>query len=251
MGHFLVTGASSGIGRATAVMLAESGHHVLLVGRDYGRLRETHAMLDGDQHNSLSHFRHDWRSVDLAALDDGGMAEMIDAAVEKRGCFDGLVHAAGVHSLEPIRHAFGAGADEMMRINYGTAWRLAKAFRRPAVRSPHTSIVFVSSVAGIVGQPATSQYAASKAALIGLTKALAVELAPHIRVNCVAPGVVETPMQERLKDAVGDSQWQAIEDAHPLGVGQPEDVAEAICYLLHQSWTTGTVLTIDGGYTAK
>lgn len=243
MSHFLVTGGSSGIGQATAHLLADDGHAVFLVGRDYGRLRETHSCLSGEGHN--------WRSADLTALDDAGMAELLDAAAEKHGPFDGLVHAAGVHALAPIRYATSAGTDEMMGANYGTAWRLAKAFRRPAVRAPKASIVFVSSVAGIVGQPAASQYAASKAALIGLTKALAVELAPDIRVNCVAPGVVETPMQERLKAVVSEWQWKVIEAAHPLGVGQPEDVAEAISYLLQQRWTTGTVLTVDGGYTAR
>ena len=89
------------------------------------------------------------------------------------------------------------------------------------------------------------------AALIGLTKALAIELAPDIRVNCVAPGVVRTPMQERLEGSMTPEQWQAVVAAHPLGIGTPEDVAQAIEYLLRQRWTTGTVLTIDGGYTSR
>jgi NAD(P)-dependent dehydrogenase (short-subunit alcohol dehydrogenase family) len=141
----------------------------------------------------------------------------------------------------------------MIAANYHTAWHVAKAFRQPAVRAGGAdAIVFVASVAGIVGQAAASAYAASKAAVLGLTKALAVELAPSgIRVNAVAPGVVRTPMQERLEHTMSPAQWQAVIDDHLLGLGEPEDVAEAIQYLLRQKWTTGTILTIDGGMTAR
>lgn len=242
MSHYLVTGASSGIGLATARRLAEGGHSVCLLGRDYGRLREAHAGLAGEGHG--------WRSVELVSLDDDA-GRFLESLTEKFGNFDGLVHAAGIHTISPIKYASVEATEDVMRTNYTTAWTLAKAFRMPTVRTKNASIVFVSSVAGIVGQPATSQYAASKAALIGLTKALAIELAPDIRVNCVAPGVVQTPMQERLEGSMTPEQWQAVVAAHPLGLGTPEDVAEAIEYLLTQRWTTGTVLTIDGGYTSR
>lgn len=237
MSHYLVTGASSGIGAATATLLAGHGHRVFLVGRDSKRLAMMQATIPGEGHDRLS--------VDLLSLGDDEAA----AILEQHGPFDGLVHAAGIHALSPLKYA--TSDSNMMRTNYGTAWSLAKAFRRPAARTANAAIVFVSSVAGIVGQPATSQYAASKAALIGLTKALAIELAPDIRVNCVAPGVVQTPMQERLEDSMTPEQWQAVVASHPLGIGTAEDVAQAIEYLLTQKWTTGTVLTIDGGYTSR
>lgn len=241
MSHYLVTGASSGIGLATAHHLAGLGHRVFLLGRDSKRLAAAVFTLPGSDHDRLS--------VDLMSLGDDGTATLLESLTAESGPFDGLVHAAGIHALLPLKYATSDA--EMMRMNYGTAWTLAKAFRRPAVRTEKAAIVFISSVAGIVGQPATSQYAASKAALIGLTKALAIELAPDIRVNCVAPGVVRTPMQERLEGSMTPEQWQAVVAAHPLGIGTPEDVAQGIEYLLRQRWTTGTVLTIDGGYTSR
>ena len=242
--RYLVTGGSSGIGAATARLLAAGGHDVYLLGRDYGRLREVHDALPAGNHG--------WKSIDLVSLGDRTDDVLADIAAV-HGKFDGVVHAAGIHSLIPLRYQTHAKADEMIAANYHTAWHVAKAFRQPAVRAGGAdAIVFVASVAGIVGQAAASAYAASKAAVLGLTKALAVELASSgIRVNAVAPGVVRTPMQERLEHTMSPTQWQAVVDDHILGLGEPEDVAEAIQYLLRQKWTTGTILTIDGGLTAR
>lgn len=242
--RYLVTGGSSGIGAASARRLAALGHSVFLVGRDYGRLREVCGSLPAGVHG--------WKSIDLVAIGDGIDAVLAEAA-DRHGRFDGIVHAAGIHSLSPLRYLSQDTADYLMQTNYHTAWRLAKAFRQPTVRAEgKASIVFVSSVAGMVGQPAASAYAASKAAIVGLTRSLAIELAASgLRVNCVSPGVVRTPMQERLEQAMAPGQFSRIVEEHPLGIGDPEDVAEAIEYLLRQRWTTGTVLTIDGGYTAK
>ena len=242
--RYLVTGGSSGIGAATARLLAAVGHDVYLLGRDYGRLREVHDALPAGNHG--------WKSIDLVSLGDRTDDVLADIAAV-HGKFDGVVHAAGIHSLTPLRYQTHAAADALIGANYHTAWHVAKAFRQPAVRAGGAdAVVFVASVAGIVGQAAASAYAASKAAVLGLTKALAVELAPSgIRVNAVAPGVVRTPMQERLEHTMSPTQWQAVVDDHILGLGEPEDVAEAIQYLLRQKWTTGTVLTIDGGMTAR
>jgi NAD(P)-dependent dehydrogenase (short-subunit alcohol dehydrogenase family) len=242
--RYLVTGGSSGIGAATARLLAAVGHDVYLLGRDYGRLREVHDALPAGNHG--------WKSIDLVSLGDRTDDVLADIAAV-HGKFDGVVHAAGIHSLTPLRYQTHAAADALIGANYHTAWHVAKAFRQPAVRAGGAdAVVFVASVAGIVGQAAASAYAASKAAVLGLTKALAVELAPSgIRVNAVAPGVVRTPMQERLEHTMSPTQWQAVVDDHLLGLGEPEDVAEAIQYLLRQKWTTGTVLTIDGGMTAR
>ena len=242
--RYLVTGGSSGIGAAAARLLAAVGNDVYLLGRDYGRLREVHDALPAGNHG--------WKSIDLVSLGDRTDDVLADIAAV-HGKFDGVVHAAGIHSLTPLRYQTHAAADALIGANYHTAWHVAKAFRQPAVRAGGAdAIVFVASVAGIVGQAAASAYAASKAAVLGLTKALAVELAPSgIRVNAVAPGVVRTPMQERLEHTMSPAQWQAVIDDHLLGLGEPEDVAEAIQYLLRQKWTTGTILTIDGGMTAR
>jgi NAD(P)-dependent dehydrogenase (short-subunit alcohol dehydrogenase family) len=115
------------------------------------------------------------------------------------------------------------------------------------------SIVFISSVMASVGAPGAAAYSLSKAALHGLARSLALELAPvQIRVNCVAPGFVQTPMFDRMASSWDAEQRARVGADHPLGLGAPLDVAHSVAFLLADTarWITGTVLTVDGGYTA-
>ena len=117
-----------------------------------------------------------------------------------------------------------------------------------------SSVVLLSSVAAISGESGISVYSATKAAVSGLARSLAVELAPEkIRVNALAPGFVETEMSDRLKNSLTPEQYQAIADKHPLGIGAVQDVANCIAFLLSEAarWITGTTLVADGGYTAQ
>jgi NAD(P)-dependent dehydrogenase (short-subunit alcohol dehydrogenase family) len=116
------------------------------------------------------------------------------------------------------------------------------------------SIVFISSIMGTVGSPGAAAYGSSKGALDAMARSLALELATkRIRVNCVAPAFVRTPMFERMAQRWSATQRSQVEALHPLGLGEPEDVAGAIAFLLSDAarWITGTVLTVDGGYTAQ
>ena len=140
-----------------------------------------------------------------------------------------------------------------MRVNFTTAVMLVKAFRQKGCCSRGSSVVLLSSVAGLTGRPAISIYAASKAALIGFSKAAALELAPEgIRVNCVAPGYVATEMWGDVSETLTGEQFEAIRAMHPLGIGNPRDVAYPIAFLLAETgrWITGTTLVVDGGYTS-
>ncbi|MEY8198968.1 MAG: SDR family oxidoreductase, partial [Colwellia sp.] len=117
-----------------------------------------------------------------------------------------------------------------------------------------TSLVFITSVAAVCGEPAISTYSASKAALIGLSRSLASELSRNnIRVNCIAPGHVETEMAMEFSKQLTEEQLKSIEDKHPLGLGRPEDVAHAAAFLVSDlsRWVTGTTLFVDGGYSAQ
>jgi NAD(P)-dependent dehydrogenase (short-subunit alcohol dehydrogenase family) len=241
--RYLITGASSGLGKALAKYLAENGARVVLVAREEGRLRSVCDSLAGEGHVV--------KPCDLRNLD--ALPEFIDAIVSEGGPLDGLVHSAGVHLASPLRTFDPEQYRWLMDLNVGAALALAKGFRKKNNASRGSSLVFISSVMGLVGQPAVSTYAASKGALLALAKSLAVELAREgLRVNCVTPGQVETEMAEQMQEKLTEDQYEKIRALHPLGLGRPDDVAHAIGFLLSEKarWITGASLVVDGGYTA-
>jgi NAD(P)-dependent dehydrogenase (short-subunit alcohol dehydrogenase family) len=239
--HVLVTGGSSGLGRAVAARVADLGAVVTLVARRRDALEDAAAALAGEGHRVAP--------FDLSDLD--GIADLV-ANVARNRPLDGLVHAAGVQITLPIGNTSIADMEALMRVNYGAAFALARAFRRRTMHTDNAAIVFLASVMATVGTPAVSAYAASKGALVALARSLAVELSPSIRVNCVAPGMVETPMLEALRARLTTKQFEELDRMHLLGIGHPIDVANAVAFLLGDTgrWITGTTLVVDGGYTA-
>lgn len=240
----MVTGGSSGIGRDTAVLLAQLGARVILVARSEDKLKETSALLEGTDH-VIAPF-------DLAEVDaiPGWMKEMASRA----GPIHGLVHSAAIQFTRPLRMANMERIEKMMRVNVVAAMLLAKGFRQKDVGvAPGGSVVFLTSVMGMVGQPGQSEYSASKGALIGMVKSLACEWAGEgVRVNCVAPGLVWSGMGERAKEKLSPEQLEEYAGMHLLGVGEGRDVAYAVAFLLGDTgrWITGTTLVVDGGYIA-
>jgi NAD(P)-dependent dehydrogenase (short-subunit alcohol dehydrogenase family) len=241
--RIMVTGASSGLGRATAVLLSQLGAAVVLVARDEHRLADSREQLAPGTHAIVQR--------DLADLEN--LVDWMTAVATEHGPLDGLVHAAGIQMTRPLRMLDAPKVQHLMDINLLAALQLARGFRQRMVHTESSSIVFLSSVMGLVGQAAVVPYAASKGALVAAAKALAMELAPEgIRVNCVAPGHVATPMATKVEATLTEGQLDAIRKMHPLGLGTPEDVAGAIAFLLADTgrWITGTTLVVDGGYTA-
>jgi NAD(P)-dependent dehydrogenase (short-subunit alcohol dehydrogenase family) len=240
----MVTGASSGIGRATAVALGQLGARLVLVGRNHDKLAETQALLQAGSH-AVEPF-------DLTRTDD--LPDWMKGVAEKIGPINGLAHCAGAQLLLPLRMVKTKHVEDLLRINVVSSIMLAKSFRQKGVAGPGGGIVFVSSVMGEVGAAGRSVYCASKSALHSLTRSLALELAHDgIRVNCVAPGAVETEMVAGMKDALGEARLNEVVEQHPLGVGRPRDVALAIAFLLADTgrWITGSIQYVDGGYTAR
>ena len=242
--RILVTGASSGIGREAAILLSRLGAGVIVSGRDAVRLERTFEQLEGSGHHMAV--------FDIAHLDQ--IPGWIKSLATTHGVLNGVAHSAGIHNAIPLRVLGPPALDEMMRVNVHSAAMIARGFRQKGCRAPESgSIVFLASVAGMVGEPGISAYSASKSALIGLARSLAMELAPeNIRVNCVAPGFVQSEMAERLKQVLTPEQFSAVEKNHPIGIGTVRDVANGIAFLLGDCsrWITGTSLVIDGGYTA-
>jgi NAD(P)-dependent dehydrogenase (short-subunit alcohol dehydrogenase family) len=239
----LVTGASSGIGRETAILLSLLGARVILSGRNQGRLEETAASLSGDGHRV--------EPFDLTHGEE--ISNWLRSLTAQTGPLNGLVHSAGVQFTVPLRVMKPQVIEGLLRTNLLSAIMLARGFCQKGCHTAESSIVFLSSTAAFAGQPALSVYGASKAALMGLAKSLALEWAPQrIRVNCVAPAWVRTEMTEQFREGLSPERFQDIEKAHPLGLGQPRDVANAIAFLLAGTgrWITGTTLVVDGGCSA-
>lgn len=239
----LVTGASSGIGRETALVLSELGARVVLAGRDRQRLEETQARLHGPGH--------------LIEVFDLGEVDAIPAwmagLVSRAGPLHGLVHSAGVQQTIALQMLNAKRIDEQMRINVQAGMLLVKGFRQKGCSVTGGSVVLISSTAGLVGRAGISIYSASKAALFGFARSAAMELAAQgLRINCLAPGHVDTEMGQRVQETLSAEQFEAIRREHPLGIGAARDVAWAAAFLLAETgrWITGTTLTVDGGLTA-
>ena len=243
--RYLVTGAASGIGQATARLASSLGAKVSCLDRDGPGLETTMRLLEGEDHGA--------ECSDLA--DTAAIPALITRLVERFGTLNGLVHAAGVPCVVPLRQLTLEQTRHVMAVNADAALELSRCFvSRRVFSGTKGSIVFVSSVLGVVGSSAAAAYSLSKGAVNALMRSLAVELAPRrIRVNCVAPGFVRTPMLEKARRTWTTSQDAQVEALHPLGYGKPEDIAAAIAFLLAEtgSWITGTVLVVDGGYTAQ
>ena len=242
----LITGASSGIGRSCSVECSRAGARVIAVGRNEERLRETlKEMNSPDKHSSLRMDLNDADQVDqkMGALEDEGII------------LDGVVNCAGISTTLPLRMITPEKIAPFFETNVSSAIYLTRwATRRKMVPDSGSSIVFISSVMGSVGESGKTIYSLTKGALLAASRSLAVELASkNIRVNCSSPGVVETPMSESAVYSRNEDARQKIEALHPLGLGKPEDVANATIYLLSDAsgWVTGTNLFVDGGYTAR
>jgi NAD(P)-dependent dehydrogenase (short-subunit alcohol dehydrogenase family) len=241
----IVTGASSGIGQECAIRCSHSGARLIIIGRNPERLEETRAMLKGD----LEHLVF---SLDLTNYEKLG--EFTQSLRSEVGQIDGLVNCAGISTTLPFRRVNPEKMNEFFHSNVIAAFNLCRSVLQEKLIGENASIIFLSSVMGITGTKGKALYGMTKGALISGAKSLAIELAPkNIRVNCISPGVVVSPMSKNAVYSKDEESLQRIKDLHPLGLGEVEDVAYACIYLLSDAsrWVTGTNLVIDGGYTAQ
>ncbi|BDU78685.1 SDR family NAD(P)-dependent oxidoreductase [Mesoterricola sediminis] len=238
-GSILVTGASSGIGAAVALRLSESSP-LVLGGRDLPRLERTAAQC------RRSHPARSW-AYDLQDL--AGLPEAV-AALAREGPISAFVHCAGSVNPLPLRNVTPDQLLEPLTLHVLAAAEIARLLSLKRINgSSLTSIVLIGSIWGPFAAKGHTAYVVSKAALEGLTRGLAVDLAPRVTVNAVLPGAVDTPMAGR---ALEDPQVRTrLETDYPLGIGTPEAIAGAVAFLLSRDagWITGQSLTVDGGRT--
>ncbi|MEO6950730.1 MAG: SDR family oxidoreductase [Polyangia bacterium] len=236
----LVSGASSGLGRAIARELSSRGARVVLIGRRRDKLEETRALCTHAEVCELDLSQHDT------------IIPAVTSLAAKLGRIYGLVHCAGVSAVLPLSASKPERIRQMFDLNFVAGVELARGLtRREVLDEAGGSILWIGSVAAHVGAPGQIAYCASKGAVTAAVRAMALELAPKkTRVNVLSPGVVATEMTDAQSGKLSPEQWQRIVERHPLGVGRPEDVARAAAFLLDPSstWITGADLAVDGGY---
>ena len=243
--NILVTGASSGLGRATCITLSNLNATVCLVARDNQRLEQTQRLMKGDGHIIIP--------FDLCNYDN--YSDLFSSIVEKVGRLNGLVHFSGIRKTLPLRVMKVDDIKDIFEINFFAFIELAKFFSKKNIATPEGgSIVVASSVLSLRGASAMTGYGSSKAAVDGAVRSLACELAKRrIRVNSIAPGHVDTEMNIAVKETLPEESYEQIINSHPLGMGQPADVANLVAFLLSDEarWITGTTIPIDGGFIAR
>jgi NAD(P)-dependent dehydrogenase (short-subunit alcohol dehydrogenase family) len=240
----VVTGASSGIGRATAFRFVRENASVFAVGRNAAALDEMAQTLHGATGVCRTF------QADLTAA--GAPDAIVEAAVSAFGGITTIVNAAGIIANGSIEHTSDAAWDEMLDINLRAPFRLMRA-AIPHLKRSKGSIVNVSSVTGLRAFPGVLAYCVSKAGMDQLTRCAALEMAPHgVRVNAVNPGVTISNLHRRsgmTEEAYG-AFLQRSKDTHPLGrAGQPDEIADLIWFLAsdQSGWITGETISIDGG----
>jgi meso-butanediol dehydrogenase/(S,S)-butanediol dehydrogenase/diacetyl reductase len=244
----VVTGAGSGIGRAIAGELSRRGLLVVVTDRDPDSARATSEQLEGS-----------W-SMLLDVTDAGAATRVADAVTARHGRLDVWVSNAGISHMQPFVEITEPDLDQTLAVNLKGVFVCGQAAARAMRRLGQGGVIVnLASMAGKQGRvPFLAHYVASKFGVVGLTQAMAFELAPdHIRVNCVCPGYVATPMQERELGWEAELRGMAAEDVQrmwvqdtPMGrLEQPEDVARAVAFLIGQdaAFVTGEALAVNGG----
>jgi len=233
----LVTGASSGIGRQVAISCSEMGAKVIITGRDEKRLAETFSKLKGEGHTQT-----------LCELTDESQRNQF---LDNIPSVDGFVHSAGVVLPVPVKFIAEKHLRNVMGVNFeSVVYAVARLLKNKKLNEK-ASLVFFSSISVSYPYAGGALYTASKGAIEAYSKNLAIEILPKkMRSNVIVPAMVKTPLYEETKNQSMYRSPEEYESKYPLGLGTPEDVANAAIYLLSDAskWVTGINLTLDGGF---
>lgn len=239
----LVTGAGSGIGRATAMRFGAEGARMACV--------DAVAEAAADTVRTIAARGGEAFALTVDVADEAACARMVQETVARFGRLTTLVNSAGVRSQRPDPTPPPQEWQRVVNVNLTGTYFASRAALPALIAGGGGSVTNLASIYGLVGGATSPAYAASKGAIVNLTRQMALEWAPKVRVNCVCPGVIETPMTAELRE---DRSWaEKALKRYPLGrFGQPEEIASAILYLASDeaAFVTGVALPVDGGYTA-
>ena len=237
-----ITGASSGLGWASALACARMGAEVIGTGRDEARLQQLLTELQ-----AISALAHQVVAADVTlTADRERLVDQISAPVH------GVLHSAGASRLSPVRMVTEEHLNLLQQLNVNAPVLLTRALLKKNLVRPGGAILFISSIAAHIGVPGVAIYSGTKAALIAIMRCLAMEVTKHkIRVNALCPALVETRLLEQTAQVTGAASMDEERSHYPLGFGKPDDVANAVIFFLSDAsrWITGTDLIMDGGLT--
>jgi NAD(P)-dependent dehydrogenase (short-subunit alcohol dehydrogenase family) len=231
----LVTGASSGIGRAVALMASEMGAQIILSGRDEQRLEDCKLSLPGQGHLILP----------LDLMDESAIQDFASQIPE----INGMVFSAGIAEVVPFRMISTSHVSRVMQVNFNAPVYLTQALLKKKKFKPAASMVFISAISDHIAPAGSAVYSASKAALNAFVRSVALEVSKsRLRANCISPGYVKTPLLDRLSSTTSVDEMVKLA---PLGLIQPDEVAASAIYLLSDAskWVTRSNLVVDGGLT--
>lgn len=240
--NILITGGTSGIGRNLAIQASRIGAHIVIIGRDENKIKSILSEIGEHEHLAYSLDIRQYNNIEL----------IIESAVNKLGKIDGFVHCAGIETTTPLRNMNNLSYETLFATNVISGFEIARILSKKKYCNPKgASYIFMSSVMGKLGEKGKVAYSASKAAILGGVKSMALELASkNIRCNSVLPGLVATEMSNKMFETLPEEAVNAIINKHPLGIGNPEDISNLCLYLLSDlsKWITGSEIVIDGGY---
>lgn len=237
--RYVITGASSGIGRSAAIRLADAGAKVILLGRNKERLKKVALTLSGAG--------HEYYIVDLSQEQD--FVPLFDT-ITKDFKLDGIIYSAGIGPIIPLKLMKRAVIDEVMTTNLYSFLELVRLFANKKYSKPESSVVAISSIAAVQPEKCQTVYSMSKAALNVAVQTLAYELAPkQIRINSIMPGMCNTDMVRVTADSVNGDYLKGTLERQLLGILEPESIADICLFLLSDmsKAITGRAIYADGG----
>lgn len=238
--RILITGASSGIGKSTAILFSDLGAELIITGRNKDNLSDTYNHLNKSKNHKMI-------LADLSSITS--IKELINEILP----IDGFVHCCGKVMPVPVKFIKEEHLYDVMSVNFFSAVNVVSELLKQKKINNNGSIAFISSISTSYAYFGGASYISSKSALEGYSKTLALELIPKkIRVNVLQPALVKTAIfDSTLEAAVDDVEMKKLISKYPFGIGEPEDVAQALAYFISDAskWVTGSTLKMDGGLT--